>query len=375
MRRRSLSLTLAAVLTAGLAFPGPAPVSARDSAPAADAGVWPYSVLPGFDPLQPSADPVVLTDAQRELDVTYTYEGETRTLRDYLRRTAQGFVVLDGDRVVNEWYAPGYHRDSLFQSWSAGKSFTSDAVGIALGEGRIRSLDDTVGDYVPELAGTDYGKVRLYNLLRMSSGMKWEETPDDAPLHVSVSMGWRSTLQWAATRKKVWEQGTRFNYSSMDSAVLALVVQRATGVPFHRYMAERIWGPSGMAGTAYLGNDSNGNSLGYCCVYATVRDFARFGRMMLDGGTVKGRQVVPASWVAQATTPSGVNSRYGLHWWIDSGEGFQASGLGDQKIYVSTRHNVVIARNTFLNLESGDTLPALRAVAAEVARTRTGAGR
>ncbi|GAA0957352.1 serine hydrolase domain-containing protein [Actinocorallia libanotica] len=369
MRRRSFSFTLALVLAAGLA--APAPAAARPVAsPVAEAGVWPYSELPGFDPLQPSADPVRLVDAPRVLDVTYTLDGKTYTLRDYLRRTAQGFVVLDGDRVVSEWYAPGYHRDSLFQSWSAGKSFTSDAVGVALGEGRIRSLDDTVGDYVPELAATDYGKVRLHNLLRMASGMKWDESTDDVAFHPSVSMGWRSTLKWAATRRKAWEQGTRFNYSSMDSAVLALVVQRATGMPFHRYMAERIWGPAGMAGTAYLGNDSNGNSLGYCCVYATVRDFARFGKLMLDGGAVKGRQVVPSSWVTQATTPSGINARYGLHWWIDSGEGFQASGLGDQKIYVSTRHNVVIARNTLYNLADDDTTAVLRAVAAEVARTR-----
>lgn len=377
MRRRTLSLTLATLLTTGLAVAGPVSVSASAREPAAktEAGVWPYSVLRGFDPLWPSADPVELKDSPRELDVTYTYEGKTYTLRDYLRRTAQGFVVLDGDRIVHEWYAPGYHKGSLFQSWSAGKSFTSDAVGIALGEGKIRSLEDTVGDYVPELAKTGYGEVTLKNLLRMASGMQWDEQSDDVPFHVSLSMGWRSTLQWAASRKRAWEQGTRFNYSSMDSAVLALVVQRATGMPLHRYLSDRVWGPSGMAGIAYLGNDSNGNGLGYCCVYATVRDFARFGKMMLDGGGVKGRQVVPASWVAQATSPSGINSRYGLHWWVDPGEGFQASGFGDQKIYVSTRHNVVIARNTFLNLESGDTLTALRAVAAAVARTRTAPAR
>ncbi len=376
MRRSPLSLALTTTLAFGIAVSAPVSAPARadsapaDSAPAAAAGVWPYSVLPGFDPLRPSADPVALTSAPRDLNVTYTYEGETRTLKDYLKRTAQGFAVLDGDEIVGEWYAAGYSAESLFQSWSAGKSFTSDAVGVALGEGRIRSLEDTVGDYVPELAGTDYGRVRLRNLLRMSSGMRWDEDVDDVTLHVSVSMGWRSTLRMAASRRRAQEQGSGFNYSSMDSAVLALVVQRATGMPLHSYLEDRIWAPSGMAGIAYLGNDSNGNGLGYCCVYATVRDFARFGKMMLDGGTVKGRQVVPASWISQATTPSGVNSRYGLHWWIDPGEGFYATGLGDQKIYVSTKHHVVIARNTLLNLESGDTLPALRAIAAEVARTR-----
>ncbi|MEO3786599.1 serine hydrolase domain-containing protein [Actinocorallia sp. B10E7] len=372
MRRRSRSLALAAAFTFGFAAVTSAPAPAT-AAPTADSAVWPYSVLPGFDPLAPSSDPVALTDAPRDLDVTYTYDGETRTLKDYLRRTAQGFVVLDGDKVVNEWYAFGYTKSSLFQSWSAGKSFTSDAVGAALDEGRIHSLDDTVETYVPELAGTTYGPVTLRNLLRMSSGIVWDESADDVPLHVSVSMGWQSTLQFAAARKKAWNQGTKFNYSSMDSAVLALVVQKATGNPFFRYVQEKIWAPSGMTSTAYVGNDSRGNGLGYCCIYATVRDFALFGKMMLDNGVVKGRRVLSTSWVTEATTPSGVHSRYGLHWWLDPGEGFYASGLGDQKVYVSTRHNVVIARNTFLNLEGGDTLPALRAVAAAVAGARSGA--
>lgn len=367
--RRPPSPAAAVVLALGLTVFAPAPALARPAS-AADSAVWPYSVLPGFDPLRASADPVALTSAPRDLDVTYTADGQTHTLQDYLRRTAQGFVVLDGDGIVYEWYAPGYSKDSLFQSWSMGKSFTSDAVGIALGEGRIRSLEDTVGTYVPELAGTAYGPVTLLNLLRMASGVAWDEDSDDVPLHVSVSMGWQSTLQLAASRKKGWEQGTRFNYSSMDSAVLALVVQRATGMPFHRYLQDRIWGPAGMASTAYAGNDSRGNGLGYCCIYATVRDFARFGKMMLDGGVVKGRQVVPASWVDRATTPSGVKSNYGLQWWLDPGEGFQASGFGDQKIYVSTRYDVVIVRTTFLQIDSSETTPALRAVAAEVARTR-----
>ncbi|MFI6521804.1 serine hydrolase domain-containing protein [Spirillospora sp. NPDC050679] len=369
MRRSLLSLPLAAALAFGTAAPAdaaPRPVPA--SAPSAP--VWPYSVLPGFDPLKASPTPAALVSAPRPLKVTYTVDGETRTLEDYLRRTAQGLVVLDGDKIVKEWYAPGYSQDSLFQSWSMAKSFTSDAVGIALGEGEIDSLSDTVADYVPELARADYGEVTLLNLLRMASGIQWNEAVDDISLHVGASLGVQSTLQLAATRKRGWPQGTRFNYASMDSAVLALVVQKATGVPFHTWVQEKIWQPAGMAGTAYLGNDSRGNGLGYCCVYARNRDFARFGKMMLDGGTVDGRRVVPASWVTEATTPNPLNPRYGLQWWIDPGEGYYASGLGDQRIYVSTRHRVVVVRTTLFNSGENETLPALRAIAAEVARTR-----
>ncbi|MBW8486770.1 serine hydrolase domain-containing protein [Actinomadura parmotrematis] len=365
MRRRPLALVAAAALAAGLAAPAPASAEPR---PAFPNGL--YAVLPGFDPLKPSRTPVPLAARPRALHVAYTYKGAAHTLDDYLARAAQSLVVLDGGDIVKEWYAPGYTRDSLFQSWSMAKSFTSDAVGIALGEGRIRSLQDKATDYLPELKGSGYGDVTLYDLLRMSSGVQWTEEVDDVPMHVSYSMGWFSTLQWAGTARRGWQPGSRFEYTSLNSAVLALVVARATGVPYATYVQRKIWGPAGMASAAYIGNDGHGDSLGYCCYYATTRDAARFGKMMLDGGRAGGRRVVPASWVERVQTPSGVNPSYGLHWWIDPGQGYYASGLGDQKIYVSTRYRVVIVKNTLFNTEEGETLPAFRALAAEVARTR-----
>lgn len=373
--RRSL-LTLPLALTAALIFTGVALPSAQaeaatpEVAPAPPNAAQLYGVLPGADALTPSADPVNLISEPRPLDVTYTVDGKNYTLDDYLNRTTQGFVVLDGDKIVKEWYSFGNSKDTLFQSWSMAKSFTSDAIGIALGEGKIRSLEDKVTDYVPELAGSGYGDVSLHNLLRMSSGIQWNETLDDIPLHLGVSLGLQSTLGFAKVRTRAWEPGSQFNYASMDTAVLALVLQRSTGVPYFQYLQDKIWGPAGMASGAYLGNDHHGNNLGYCCVYATDRDFARFGKMMLDGGVVHGREVVPASWVSAATTPSGVSPEYGLQWWLDGDEGYYASGLGDQKIYVSTKHNVVIVKSTFLNLDQSHTTPAFRALAAEVARTR-----
>ncbi|MCD0453509.1 beta-lactamase family protein [Actinocorallia sp. API 0066] len=363
---RPVLSVFAALVLAGTLGAAPATASARD----VTGPVLPYAVLPGFDALSASHRPVRLVSAPRPLDVTYTVDGKRHTLNDYLRRTAQGFVVLDGNRIVKEWYARGYSQRFLFQSWSMAKSLTSDAVGIALHEGRIKSLSDPVARYVPELDGSAYGDVSLFNLLRMSSGVAWSEVPDTVPQHVLSSLGARSTLRAAASARRGWEPGSRFNYNSLDTAVLSLVLQRATGQPFHAYVQRKIWGPAGMGGTAYLGNDSHGNGMGYCCLYATDRDFARFGKLMLDGGRVGGRQVVPASWVRAATTPSGVSPSYGLQWWIDPGHGFYASGAFDQKIYVSTRHHVVIVRSTLYNPADAETLPALRAVAAEVARTR-----
>ncbi|MCP2334717.1 serine hydrolase domain-containing protein [Actinomadura rupiterrae] len=369
-RRRMLSLATASALTAAvLAVPSAARADTAPPGPPAVPDIM--SMLPGFDPLKPSSDPVKLDDAQRDLHVTYQSGGQTKTLNDYLTSSGtQGFLVLDGSKIVTEWYAPGYGKDSRFQSWSMAKSFTGDAVGIALSEGKIHSLDDTVGQYVPELASTDYGKVTLYNMLRMSSGIDWNETTDDIFMHPAFSLGLSTPVQWAAGRHTGWPQGSKFNYTSLNSAVLAQVVANAYGIPFSKFLQDRIWGPTGMADTDYVGTDSHGHALGYCCIYSTDRDFARFGKMMLDGGQVAGRTVVPASWVDAVHKPSGVSPVYGLHWWIDGNDGYYASGLGGQLIYVDPARKVVIVRSTLYSVNDGDTLPAFHAVAKAVADQR-----
>ncbi|WP_019629223.1 serine hydrolase domain-containing protein [Actinomadura atramentaria] len=371
MLRRPLSAALAAAVL----FAAPLGGSAAVAAPAPTADPGPVSVLdtlplPNFDRLDPSPHPVALTAAPRPLNVSYTYNGQTRTLDDFLNRTTQGFVVLDGDKIVKEWYAPGYSQDSLFQSWSMAKSFTSVAIGIAIGEGKIHSIDDTVGQYIPELAKSAYGDITVRNLLRMASGIAWTEAIDDIPMHVLVSLGLTTTRDWASGRTKAVEQGTTFNYTSMNTAVLALILARATGMPYYKYVQQKLWNPGGMASTAFVGNDSHGNALGYCCYYARDRDFARFGKLMLDGGSVGGVQVVPHDWVTLSATPAGNTPTYGLSWWLDGDDAFYADGLGGQDIYVSRKYNVVVVKSTFLNLDTAEDVPAYRAVAAEVARTR-----
>jgi CubicO group peptidase (beta-lactamase class C family) len=324
------------------------------------------------DVLTPSAHPVELRTALRKLTVTYTYQGQEHTLDDFLTRTkANGFVVLDGRDVVAERYWDA-NRTTRFQSWSMAKSFTSAAVGIALGEGKIRSIDDRVDKYVPELAKSGYAGVSVRNLLRMSSGIAWDEVTDAPRLQAAANKGY-SIKRMAARQVRGWEPGSRFEYTSMNSFVLARLVTEATGVPYHEYVERKIWRPAGMESTAALGNDSHGDSLGYCCYHATDRDFARFGLLYLRGGRANGHQVVPASWVKASTRPSSsANPRYGLQWWLGDGGDFMAAGFGGQYIYVSPKKGVVIVKsaNTAGRPDQEEALTAFRAVATEVARTR-----
>ncbi|MEU7860034.1 serine hydrolase [Nonomuraea sp. NPDC049141] len=323
------------------------------------------------DVLRPSAHPVKLRTALRKLSVTYTYQGQEHTLDDFLTRTrTNGFLVLDGQDIVAERYT-GASRDTRFQSWSMAKSFTATAVGIALREKHIRSIDDPVDKYLPELTGSGYAGVSIRELLRMSSGIDWDEATDAPRLQAAANKGY-SISKMAARQKRGWEPGARFEYTSMNSFVLARLITKTTGMPYHDYVERKIWRPAGMESTATVGNDSHGDSLGYCCYYATDRDFARFGLLYLHGGKANGRQVVPASWVKLSTKPSPANPHYGLHWWLGEGGDFMAAGLGGQYIYVSPQQGVVIVKSSIAGgaPDQEEALIAFRAVAAEVARTR-----
>ncbi len=353
------------------------PVSVLEPASAAQVSVETASALIGADQVRPSGNPVVLRSAPRKLAVTYTHKGEERTLDDFLTATrTNGFVVLDGQDIVLERYV-GADRDMRFQSWSMAKSFTSAAIGIALGEGHIRSIDDPVTRYLPELKGSGFDGVSIRNLLRMSSGIEWEETKGAPQLQALAQRG-RPLKNFAARQKRGWKPGSRFEYTSVNSFVLARLIGQTTGMPYHRYVQEKIWKPAGMESSVLIGNDSSGDNLGYCCFHATDRDFARFGLLYLRGGKAHGKQVVPASWVRRSTKPSAsFNERYGLHWWLGGGgeKDYMAAGFGGQHIYVSPKHDVVIVKSVISTpggqIDLDEAFTAFRAVAAEVARTRT----
>ncbi|MFF5109902.1 serine hydrolase domain-containing protein [Streptosporangium sp. NPDC000509] len=367
--------TVAALTLIGSAAPaGALAMTSASLAPASSPSAPVVAEAGAFDLVRPSANPVRLRSDPRKLSVTYTYEGDERTLDDFLARTkTNGFVVLDGQKIVDERYVEA-DRNTRFQSWSMAKSFTSAAIGIALQEGHIRSIDDQVTRYLPELRGSGYDGVSIRNLLRMSSGIAWDERSDIPKVQMAVKRG-RSVEKLAARQVRGWKPGSRFEYTSMNSFVLADIVSRATGTPYHRYVEKKIWQPAGMESTARIEKDATGDSLGYCCYHATDRDFARFGLLYLRDGKAAGRQVVPSAWVKKSTTPSAsFNAGYGLHWWLGDGDegDFMAAGFGGQYVYVSPKHGVVVVKSTVSTSahDQREALVAFRAVAAEVAKSR-----
>ncbi|MFT4124873.1 MAG: serine hydrolase [Gordonia sp. (in: high G+C Gram-positive bacteria)] len=396
-RRPRLSSCGRLIVAAGLVAAAVAGVAAGPAAaaPAEPLPVLPHVVFYPTGTMNPSAHPVPLGRAGGHVTASYRYAGSVRTFDDYLRRTsARALVVVHDGRLVDERYWNGYSSASRFNSWSVGKSITSTAVGIAVGDGTISSLDDPITTYLPELRGSGYDGVPIKHILQMSSGQNYDESD-----YSNVTAGATGTtirlvlgeplIHQAQQSVRVRPSGTKFNYASMDTYVLGRLVTRVTGRPLADFVQDRIWRPAGMASPALVGHDYYGSAIAYASYHATTRDFARFGLLFQQHGRVGGRQVVPGDWVDVATRATSAQVRpgrlypgapygYGYQWWVGGPENGRASrgdfvavGILGQYVYVSPRDNVVIAQNSEdlqADTNMDEALSAFRAVADVLAR-------
>jgi CubicO group peptidase (beta-lactamase class C family) len=309
-----------------------------------------------------AAQPSPLARASSEPAITYTFQATTRTLDDYLtRHPTTGLLVARDDTILVERYQYGRNDRHRLTSWSMAKTVTSMLVGIAIAEGRIRSVDDPAERYVPALTGTEYGRTSLRHLLQMSSGVRFVEkyTGDDDVTELSR----RSFLQTKpggleAVRpfnEREQPGGTRFAYASVETQVLGLVLRSAVGRPVSAYLEEKIWQPIGAEADATWLVDDTGQESTYCCLNAVLRDWARLGLLLAHDGRWRGRQVVPAEWLRAATTVSPEQPHlrprvatsffgYGYQVWIMPGERrmFALLGVRGQSIYVDPASRLVM---------------------------------
>lgn len=247
-------------------------------------------------------------DKPRELPVAatapaYTYQG--RTIDDFLaRRRITGLMVIKDGVVQVERYQYDRTPAQRLLSNSMAKSITSIAVGIALQEGRIRSLDDAAAVYAPELAGSAYGETPIRALLRMSSGVRFSERydgSDDLSKYVSRQFRDGTIAALRSFEARDAAAGQRFKYASVETIVLGLVVRGATGQGLSSYVAERLWQPMGAEADATWTVDPSGIEYAWGNFNATLRDWGRLAMLLADDGARDGRQIIPRDYLIEAT--------------------------------------------------------------------------
>jgi CubicO group peptidase (beta-lactamase class C family) len=218
---------------------------------------------------------------------------------------------------------------------------------------------------VPELQGTAYGNARIIDVLQMSSGVDFAEVYADKfsdinKLFYKTFIFGQSINDAVAERAFDREPGTKFHYISSDTQVLTWVLSKAVGKSLVEFAQEQLWEPLGMESDAWWNTDFHAAELGYCCLNAVLRDYGRFGQLYLQKGAWKGRQLLPADWVVNATRPSKPHLEPGANGTGDPLRGYQyqfwvplnydkeyfAAGIWGQYIWVSEKDNVVIVRTS-----------------------------
>ncbi len=339
----------------------------------ADKIVQNFSHMDGLlyaDPLPKSGPAHEWPIALSPLPETYLDRGEeknTKAMLEELSTTA--LVVVKDGAIVFEDYYQGTGKDDLRISWSMSKSFVSALTGLALSRGDIESLDDQVTKYVPSLKGSAYDGATLRNVLHMASGIDFNEDYLDPKSDINkmgtvLAVG-GSLDKFAAKQKKtIRKPGEAWQYCSIDTHVIAMVLRAATGETLQDYFVENLWSKIGAGADATYSTDSKGNAFALGGLNMRTRDYALFGELFRNGGKRiedgHSTQIIPADWVQASTTPSappmaynhnqtadGSPFGYGYQWWIPpnaDGE-FYAVGVYGQYIYVNPKAGIVIAKN------------------------------
>ncbi len=269
-------------------------------------------------------------------------------------RAVTSLLVMQDGQIRFEEYYLGTGPDDRRISWSVAKSYLSALLGILLDEGAITSLDDPVVKYAPNLTGSAYETASIRNVLNMASGVVFDEDYFDPNSDINrmgrvLALGGELDDFTIALQDSFIEPGESWQYVSIDTHVIGMVIRGATGRSVTELMTEKIVQPLGLERDGYYVTDGAGVAFVLGGLNFTTRDFARFGQVILQGGEHDGEQLVPAEWIKESTWPSAPTELgkigYGYQWWIPVGahEGeFLARGVYGQYMYFDQPRGVLI---------------------------------
>lgn len=271
----------------------------------------------------------------------------------HTRRTA-GLLVLHRGEIRLERYGLGFSGAERWTSFSIAKSITSTLAGVAIARGSMRGVDEPIVRHLPELAGSGYAEVTLGQLLNMRSGVRWNEDYGDPHSDIArffaprdVPAGMDPTLAYMRTLPSVAAPGTRWNYSTGETALVGVLLRRAVGGSLAALLSQAVWAPWGMEAEGGWMIDGAGQEAGGCCMIARLRDWGRLALFVLADGVIDGRRVVPEGWFAQATSALSETDKpgqgYGYQWWTTEEGCVEARGIFGQLLHIDRERQVVLA--------------------------------
>ncbi|WP_177730768.1 serine hydrolase domain-containing protein [Flavobacterium inviolabile] len=260
------------------------------------------------------------------------------------------YLIIKNDSIWHESYFDGYGKDSKSNSFSMAKSIVSASLGKAIMDGKIKSLDQKVSDFFPEMQGKYAKDVTVGDLSSMASGLNWDEHYY-SPFSIVTRAYFDSDLKKVILGLKVTEQpGKKFVYLSGATELLAMVIEKATGEYLSDYVSKNFWQPMGAENDALwqLDHEPDGIEKAFCCIASNARDFARFGKLYKQHGKWNGKQILDSTFVAKSITPRFADApEYGYGWWLHTYLGkkmYYMRGHLGQFVIVAPEDNLIIVR-------------------------------
>ena len=257
------------------------------------------------------------------------------------------YVIIKNDSIWFEKYYDGFNENSKTNSFSMAKSITTSLLGKAIMDGYIEDLNQPVSDFYPEY---DYAKTTVGDLASMASGLDWIELYTN-PFCITARANYDNDLAETILNQKVVKTpGVEFEYLSGSTALLGMVIQKATDKPLAKYLSESFWKPLGTTNDALWQLDDKEHRLAkaFTSISSNAKDFARFGKLYKDHGKWGGKQLLDSAFVTKSITPRFAESpEYGYGWWLkDIGNKhfFMMRGHLGQYVFVEPNDNIIIVR-------------------------------
>jgi CubicO group peptidase (beta-lactamase class C family) len=276
------------------------------------------------------------------------------------KKNSSALLVLHKDRIVFEKYWRGHDANAQSNSMSMAKSVLGLLIGIAINEGQIQFEDEPAADYLPEWKDDVRNGITIKHLLQMSSGLgvneeQYKEGSDTTWMHFGPDV---PSIVFSMPLEG--EPGRQFVYHSANTQILSIILERATQRRYADYLSEKLWTPLGASNAQVWLDRSGGTAKTYCCLFATARDWARLGLLVLHQGEFAGRQLVPREWIQKMITPSPREPDYGYQIWLafppggirspDRDEPFLANdmvyfdGRDKQRVFIIPSYDLIIVR-------------------------------
>lgn len=277
-------------------------------------------------------------------------------LKDFERLKTIAYVVIKNDSIVQEQYWDGFGENSYTNSFSMAKTIVSILIGAAIEEGKIKSVDEPIANYLPQYKEGKGANITIKHLLTMSSGINFDEDYGNPFSYPAVAYYHSDINEVLKKYEAVDEPGKVFKYLGGNTQLLCSILEKATGERLSDYASEKLWQPIGAKNTAYWSLDSKeGEEKASCCFNSNARDFARIGKLYLDSGKCNGTQIVPVEYVLESIKPADLvdeqgkkNQKYGYQWWtIPNFKGhyiFYARGILGQYVFCIPDKNMIVVR-------------------------------